>query len=134
MTAAKLARFERYVDFTNNRVNYLVLFWQHPRLWAESLLKRLRDALLNGEEATAFVVTELQSELLRSIQEASNNVKELAELRSKIEIAQNELDDLVASKTALAASESGRIRAQLVALAKKFGKVLETVVGKMESI
>ena len=110
----------------------MALFWQHPKLWARSLLKRVRDSILAGDEATAFIITELHNEILLSIRKASNTTKTLAELRSRIEITRDELEDLVASETALSAGESKKLRDRLVGLAGELGKVLDKLVDKVE--
>ena len=121
------------VDFTTNKVDYMALFWQHPKLWARSLLKRVRDAILKGDEASAFVINELHNELLRSIKESSKDVKALSELRTRIEHARNELDDLLANEEALSSANSGKLRQHLVDLAEKLGGVLNTLMDKTDT-
>lgn len=131
MSVANLAQYKRYVDFTTDSVNYSALFLQHPGLWIRSISRRIRDLLLGGHEAAAFVFTELHNELQKRVDEAGLDEVALRLLHRQIDEAKAELDIMVDKEKALTGAKGSKLKKELVNLSAHMAETLNNLVEKM---
>ena len=130
MSASYVKRFRRYVDYTGKDVNvhYGAVFLQHPVLWFRAIFKRIRDQVLSGNEADAFVISALHDELRGRIASAASDVSLHQKLLAELVEAQNEVERLQTAASVEKSRHKAGIKQQLEDLSTHLGEALATVL------